>query len=47
MGINFTVNIVPAVLSLIAIVPVLLYPITEKKYEAIRERLQAKQTVQA
>ncbi|WP_194793311.1 MFS transporter [Raineyella fluvialis] len=44
MGINFTVNIVPAVLSLLAIVPVLLYPITEKSYAGIRERLEARRS---
>ncbi|MGC3995361.1 MAG: MFS transporter [Propionicimonas sp.] len=41
-GINFTVNIVPAAFSLLAIIPVALYPITEKKYEEIRARLEAK-----
>lgn len=42
MGINFTVNIVPAIFSLLAIIPVMLYPITEAKYEEIRARLEAK-----
>lgn len=42
LGINVTVNIMPAVFSLLAIIPVLLYPITEKKYEEIRARLEAK-----
>lgn len=41
-GINFTVNIVPAIFSLLAIIPVILYPITEQKYEEIRARLEAK-----
>jgi GPH family glycoside/pentoside/hexuronide:cation symporter/probable glucitol transport protein GutA len=43
MGINLTANIVPAVVSLLAIIPVALYPITEQKYEEIRARLDAKQ----
>jgi Na+/melibiose symporter-like transporter len=43
MGINLTANIVPAVVSLLAIIPVALYPITEAKYEEIRARLDAKQ----
>lgn len=41
-GINVTVNLVPAALALLAIVPVLLYPITEQKYAEIRARLEAK-----
>lgn len=41
-GINLAVNIVPAVLALLAIVPVALYPITERSYEQIRARLEAK-----
>lgn len=41
-GINLTVNIVPAIFSLLAIIPVLAYPITENKYEEIRARLAAK-----
>lgn len=44
VGINLTVNIVPAIFSLLAIIPILLYPITEKKYEEIRARLEAKRT---
>lgn len=46
-GINVAVNLVPAALSLLAIIPVLLYPITEKKYEGIRERLEAKRAASA
>lgn len=42
-GVNVAVNIMPAIMSLLAIVPVLLYPITEEKYEQIRARLTAKQ----
>ena len=43
-GINFTVNVVPAVLALLAIVPVLLYPLSEAKFELVRARLEAKRT---
>ncbi|GEL45438.1 putative symporter YnaJ [Cellulomonas hominis] len=43
MGINFTVNVVPGLVSLLAIIPVLLYPITETKYEEIRASLRAKE----
>jgi GPH family glycoside/pentoside/hexuronide:cation symporter/probable glucitol transport protein GutA len=46
-GINLTVNIVPAVLTLLAIIPVLAYPITEEKYAAIRARLEAKRAAAA
>lgn len=42
-GINFTVNVVPGLISLLAIIPVAFYPITEKKYEEIRARLRAKE----
>jgi sugar (glycoside-pentoside-hexuronide) transporter len=42
LGINFTVNIMPAIFSLLAIIPIMIYPITEKKYEEIRARLEAK-----
>jgi len=41
-GINFTVNIFPALLSLLAIIPIAFYPLTEEKYEQIRERLKAR-----
>jgi Na+/melibiose symporter-like transporter len=41
-GINITVNLVPAALALLAIVPVLFYPITERKYAEVRARLEAK-----
>ncbi|MEU6536414.1 MFS transporter [Streptomyces sp. NPDC047000] len=42
-GINFTANVVPGILSLLAIIPIALYPISEKKYEEIRARLKAKE----
>lgn len=41
-GINLAVNIGPAVLYLIAIIPILLYPLTEEKSAAVRSRLQEK-----
>lgn len=41
-GINVAVNLVPAALALLAIVPVALYPITERRYAEIRGRLEAK-----
>lgn len=46
-GINFTVNIVPAALALLAIVPMLFYPITEQRYAGIRARLEAKRAAAA
>jgi Na+/melibiose symporter-like transporter len=41
-GINVTVNLVPAALALLAIIPAALYPITEDKFAQIRARLDAK-----
>ncbi len=41
-GINFAVNIVPAILVLVAMIPFALYPLSEKKMQGIQERLTAK-----
>lgn len=46
-GINVAVNLVPAALALLAIIPVMLYPITEEKYAGIRARLEAKRALDA
>jgi Na+/melibiose symporter-like transporter len=46
-GINVAVNLVPAALALLAIIPVMLYPITEEKYAGIRARLEAKRAMDA
>ncbi|QXT63094.1 MFS transporter [Tessaracoccus palaemonis] len=46
LGINVTVNLFPAAASLLAIIPVALYPITEQKYAEITARLRARQAAQ-
>lgn len=47
LGINVTVNLLPAAVSLLAIIPVALYPITEKKYAEITARLRAREAASA
>ncbi|PHP51330.1 MFS transporter [Actinomyces ruminis] len=41
-GINVAVNLMPAAILLLGLIPLAAYPITEAKYQAIRARLEAK-----
>ncbi|MDT0145597.1 MFS transporter [Priestia aryabhattai] len=44
-GINIVVNIAPAVLYLLAIIPVMMYSLTDEKTKAIRDELDQKQVL--
>ncbi|WP_146750765.1 MULTISPECIES: MFS transporter [unclassified Actinomyces] len=42
MGVNVAVNLMPAAILLLALIPLAAYPITEAKYQAIRARLESR-----